>query len=351
MAIVVKTVKPGGGGDFTTLGAWKTAAVADTSNFWWAECYGGGNLGTVVLSGFDAGLVADANNYIRIYAAAGERHTGTFDTNKAKILPGAISTGITVSTPAAALNFLKIDGLQFIANATNSTAAMSLNGLSNIVIDGNLCLGSGSNKFTGGTAVIAIVVSTVNIAGGVIRNNAIWPGTSSTDNGIRVIVSNASATATGILIDNNTISAAARGINLNANASAGACDATIRNNICLGSSTADFILTDTGSHWTATGSYNLSSDATGDDWGATGALINQTAANVVTDVTADLRLKAGSPALDVGTSLSGSFTTDAIGTTRPQGSAWDMGAFETIVLIAYKLFHSPILHSQTIKLA
>ena len=48
----------------------------------------------------------------------------------------------------------------------------------------------------------------------------------------------------------------------------------------------------------------------------------------------DFRLLAGSPGIDQGVDLSSDpnfpFNTDITGTTRPQGSAWDIGAFELI---------------------
>jgi hypothetical protein len=42
----------------------------------------------------------------------------------------------------------------------------------------------------------------------------------------------------------------------------------------------------------------------------------------------DYRLKVTSPAIDAGTSFSGYFTTDRDGNARPDGLAWDMGAYE-----------------------
>jgi hypothetical protein len=42
----------------------------------------------------------------------------------------------------------------------------------------------------------------------------------------------------------------------------------------------------------------------------------------------DFKLKTGSPGIDTGTSLSPIFNQDIIGTVRPQGAAWDRGAYE-----------------------
>lgn len=50
-------------------------------------------------------------------------------------------------------------------------------------------------------------------------------------------------------------------------------------------------------------------------------------ATFVNAATGDFRLLAGSPALNIGVAQT-AFTTDIVGTTRPQGTAWDVGAYE-----------------------
>ena len=44
----------------------------------------------------------------------------------------------------------------------------------------------------------------------------------------------------------------------------------------------------------------------------------------------DLQVLSGSPAIDAGADISGAFVVDKVGTSRPQGSAWDIGAYEYI---------------------
>ena len=70
----VKTVKPAGGGDFTTLALWEDYADGQTSADQWAECYSGGNLGAVTLSGWLA--TPDASNYPKIYPRISLRARG-----------------------------------------------------------------------------------------------------------------------------------------------------------------------------------------------------------------------------------------------------------------------------------
>lgn len=63
----------------------------------------------------------------------------------------------------------------------------------------------------------------------------------------------------------------------------------------------------------------------------TGSLFSKTAANQFVSVTSDLRLKAGADAIDAGIDTHVAYPNtalDSFGTARPQGSAYDQGAYE-----------------------
>lgn len=81
--VVTKTIKPAGGGDYTTLEAWAAArlgvALVDTIER--AECYAG-NCGGMWMP---SGTSTDATSRVEIVAAASARHAGVWDATKAHI--------------------------------------------------------------------------------------------------------------------------------------------------------------------------------------------------------------------------------------------------------------------------
>jgi len=82
----------------------------------------------------------------------------------------------------------------------------------------------------------------------------------------------------------------------------------------------------------APGTTNTFTSGTQDTTGSSG-LINLTDSNEFVSVTGgseDFHLKAGSTLLDVGTDLSGTFTNDIDGDTRPQGDDFDVGSDELV---------------------
>lgn len=84
----------------------------------------------------------------------------------------------------------------------------------------------------------------------------------------------------------------------------------------------------TGAHNVIT--YNISSDATADDWGGTGNLINKAAADQFVSVTAgseDFHLKPTADCFRNGADMSAYFTHDCVNIPR---KFWRTGAFETL---------------------
>lgn len=73
---------------------------------------------------------------------------------------------------------------------------------------------------------------------------------------------------------------------------------------------------------------------------ATHSKTNLVFANQFQNTTNDFRLLPGSDLIDAGTAISG-ITTDVVGTTRPQGSSYDIGAWEASVSSGLTLSASP----------
>lgn len=86
--------------------------------------------------------------------------------------------------------------------------------------------------------------------------------------------------------------------------------------------------TDTG---TITSNNNISSDGSADDYGGTGHIVNTPAQNVF-ESTTDSNLRPSGEAINAGKTQA-SFSIDALGVSRPQGAAWDIGATEKVVTI------------------
>ena len=91
----IKTIKPGGGGDYSSLSAWDSVERTDlvTANkIKVAEVYGGGNAGRVYLLTYSGFWITDATRYIEIRAASGHEHNGVWDTNKAYMSESGANT-------------------------------------------------------------------------------------------------------------------------------------------------------------------------------------------------------------------------------------------------------------------
>jgi len=164
----VKTIKPAGGGDYTTLQAWEDWADGQASADQWAECYTGGNLGAVLIQTWTG--VPDSTHYPRIYTPKDQRH---------EMVNNNLGAYIEASTPVnIKLNYTRVEGLRIRATA-GSTSAIYIspgNGvlITGIVIDSNLLI-----PITGTSIGYAIFTNIIRSGFGgnvenIYRNNIIY---------------------------------------------------------------------------------------------------------------------------------------------------------------------------------
>ena len=126
---------------------------------------------------------------------------------------------------------------------------------------------------------------------------------------------------------------------LQTNLAKGSLDLVAENNISFDNEDGDYSLLGTS----ITANNNISSDATADDAGGSGNLIDQTDTDILTDPSNDdFRLKSTSAAIGAGVTIA-SVTTDILGTSRPKGGSYDIGPYEYTV--AGPLMDSPSIAS------
>lgn len=107
VTVITKTIKPSGG-DYTSLAAWEAGrqgdlVAADTIEV--AECYAAiKDTSRVIIDGWTTG----ANNYIKIYTPASERHDGKWHTSKYQIKWDTFSADLIYINE----DYVRIDGLQ-----------------------------------------------------------------------------------------------------------------------------------------------------------------------------------------------------------------------------------------------
>lgn len=315
----VKTIKPNGGGDYTSLAAWwtdaKTAATADQ----WAECYNdGGDLGTVYLDAFDT-AVPDSDHYIKIYTPLAERHDGSLDTG-AYITSAGVDIGVTNE-----INYTQIIGIGIYGGGIT---------ILNIIVNTTGMLFD-SNMLEGNVFINYATVEDSYTGSFIIRNNGIIV---ERGNGILLQstgVVSGTCTMNATIYNNSIVSPTSYNVvESSVVGGNGVINITLKNNIGMGAdniAVKDFDITITNG--VITSDYNMSSDDTADDYGGANNYINKTAAAAFVNQDSDLKLRYCSTAIDSGADLSGTgFDWDALHESgdswRPQSSSWDRGAFE-----------------------
>jgi hypothetical protein len=307
------TIKPNGGGDYTTLAAAEAAhrgsmAGRGVVTF---ECYDGtASAGAVTFINADWPN-SDSSNYIRIYAPISERHDGTISS------AGACCGEIQIQL----IPYTRIEGLRVAISTDTGVIQISDYGL----IDSVLVVHSGAGTciFCGSSGVVDAHYT--------IQNNIVYGG------GIAVAGINvrAGAQVNTTYAFNNTVDGCTTGILMEEweKKSSGTLNITLENNICTNSTTDyKFQLSGQPSQLgTITANNNASEDTTADDWAGSDNIISQVPGDLFVTEGSDVNLKAGSNAIDAGKTIA-TFDWDALHLNadnwRPQGSAWDMGALE-----------------------
>ena len=307
---IVKYVDPDGGilADYTSLQAAITAEKAIRSDLvardevlklMCISSAGSPDTTPVVINSGD--FVTDATRKLLIQ---GDNNIGIWDNSKYRLI---VAASICIIPN---ISNIQIYNMQF-ANNNNFIATIDINNatVSNIIINNNIFTTAGA---TG--QGIEVNSSAGNIY---LINNVLY----GMRQGIVVFAAGGS-----VYIYNNTINATELGIIGNASATVRA-----KNNISNGSSDNYF------SSFHVSSDYNISNLA-GDAPGANS--LNSTTVNFADASGGDFRLLAGSPGIDQGVDLSSDpnfpFNTDIIGTVRPQGAAWDIGAFEYVDPFIYQ---------------
>lgn len=154
-APIIKTIKPLGGGDYTSLASWWAAVKTSLIPNQWAECYPGGDLGNVDLD--TASFTATSTSYPRIYGVAGSRPDGT---NRQDAVHLDSSTGeaqIKVQVP-----FFHIDGLVFNRATIPAIALLT----HDCVVENNLIIKSGTTTYSVTSSTISF-----DLTNNIVRNN------------------------------------------------------------------------------------------------------------------------------------------------------------------------------------
>lgn len=328
----IKTVKPAGGGDYTTLQAWEDFAGDEDSPDQWAECYSGGNLGFVLLAG-SSWAASTALLYPRIYVADGEGHNGSQSSGAIIELTGIQGHGVQVQ-----VNYCRVEGLRISCESTNSSGVIVTGENTNASIINMMIYGSSSATRSG----IAFSIANGFTSSGHIAKNCVvdLPNMSGNNTGILLALLTSGTLEVSLFNCSIINHGGLAGIGIAANGTV-TINATIEN--CISVTTPTNFLTQSFGGtptFNTTANNNLSSDATADDFGGTGHVINETDTDVFIDPANDsFFLKDGSAAIATGKDLSADFTTDAVGHPHNvdidgNAVAFNMGALATYPFVA-----------------
>lgn len=307
--MALKTLKASGG-DYTTITDWLNSLPSTLTEAEELECYDF-DLSLAANTGITISKTTSSSNYIRIYTASGEGHDGSprAVSGSGFRVTGANSGGPLINISA---NHVRLEGFEVYNSSTASSAhAIGSPGFTYSSGADVRLIGMMMHDETTGTSY-TLNISKSNL-GLTLRNCIVFGSQRSID----------ARSCSSVTLENNTFwrHAAQLGVLIQSGHTAKNCYSGH-----AGAASEDF--------WTGgtapTGNNNASSD-TSQATDYTSGVSSVAGADVFISVTAgseDFRLKTGTNALvDAGATL-GSVTTDAIGTSRPQGASYDIGAIE-----------------------
>ncbi len=342
---------PAGGNRYTTLATWWAANKGSSTVAAWAKCYGGGDMGALTITVGDASYTPVEDYYTRVYTADGERHDGIKASGVGAYLTSTDDNGIYVRDHP----YFRVEGLRVsITSAVNAKSGIFVLSLGSVDshearIDGCLVEVNGTAQNLRGIRSygtsykqnevrrlynnIVYMVSGGNYSDGIHCSCESY-GASRIENTHYVYnnsVSNTLAYGAGFVFYTSGTGGSGRFLNIHSS-----------NNISSrGFGRPAYWARNTGDTNThaIVQDYCISPDASADDWETIDGsnLVNQTMADVWETPAADLHLKTGSAAIDAGVNLYSTFQSDAVGTDRRAGAAWDMGALTT-ALVTYYLY-------------
>ena len=295
--------------------------VAGNFRLYWV-CYNDGPFnvaGTTTIFGY----TTDATHYITLTVAGAtqtvngvsHRHNGTAGSGVVVELTAALDPAFDIGQAYTRLEWLEIDGNDLLGSTAIVTSGNGDHALLRYLVLHNL---SSTNAATLSNGIGIILQSTLGLE--TIRNSFIYDFD---EDGIDANSPNATIQNCTIF-RTRKIANGGEGIQVGGGRSAAAVNVLAMVNALGSSLSSDFL-----NGGTFTCNNCISADATADDFGGTGNLVNKAfASQVVATATGavDLHLKPSSDAIGAGQDLSGSFTDDIDAQTR--SVAWDVGADE-----------------------
>lgn len=334
MAVITKSIGTSSR-DYSTITLWEAdldnGAEYAASDDAVGECYADSDFDEVSAVTINGGGTIGLSS-VHLTVASGERHDGTAGTG-VRMTQGSSDNYIKFNlSPAASVGSnLRISWLEIDVNGGGG-AAFNVNGAFTRVptIDHTLCHDATS---TGGVHTAGMVAASSRDCR--VHNNIFYNLTRDSSAQIAMLFLDSDLANGGCL--NNTVynvqngsTGDGDGIVIVTNS---ASNNNVQNNISVGNKTNDFSIPAAN----AGIGYNLSSDATGDDGGGAGEIINVTVADQFVSTVGgseDLRLKSGADAIGAGFDLGTTPTDvnfDIAGRNRDaEGDVWDIGAHQFV---------------------